>query len=308
MNAQKKPYALPNLTVLVFGSGGRVTGMKLGKPAGFSNNGKAISVKVEGYTRYGRKRSEVVRLRSSPQAKQSWLIQKTLWHSGVAVPEPLGYSGTMQTFMYREAPGELYRTIIEGRKVSKKELTNMFRAAALWLKKVSAKRIRVAWLPRLKRTAWYMRLKKDKPTMPPDWRACWRDLHVRQPKVERPGFVHGDFQASNLIWHKKKVAVIDFTESFFGDPLWDVGYFLAHSEHMVEYHYGAVVWKWLQSKVLSSYFGRSPTAEERHRLAWAYAVTHMMIAVLLKDQCGQKAHYERTVRRAQQALSGHPPF
>ena len=53
---------------------------------------------------------------------------------------------------------------------------------------------------------------------------------------ERHCLVHGDFSPKNLLVHANSVTLIDFEVGHFGDPAFDIGFFLTHLMFKAFYH------------------------------------------------------------------------
>jgi 5-methylthioribose kinase len=69
----------------------------------------------------------------------------------------------------------------------------------------------------------------------PDLAAPVQQL-IDSVRAERHCLVHGDFSPKNLLLHGKQLILIDFEVGHYGDPAFDLGFFLAHLMLKAFYH------------------------------------------------------------------------
>jgi len=96
----------------------------------------------------------------------------------------------------------------------------------------------------------------------PDTGAAFADL-IEEMTAHRVCLVHADFSPKNVLVHPDGISLVDFETGHFGDPAFDVGFFLAHlvlkTLHLRE---RALEWMELVARFWSKYLRTLSNADE----------------------------------------------
>lgn len=112
-------------------------------------------------------------------------------------------------------------------KILEKQIKNI----ALWLKKLHSLKIRKPFFnvfkdDKKKIDSYINSIVKAKLAKKNEL-AKIKILLIKAQKKTKPAFIHNDLHPENIFFDKNKIMVIDFDSSGLGDPLMDIGYFIA---------------------------------------------------------------------------------
>lgn len=189
------------------------------------------------------------------------------FHRGLLrAPQPLGYSYPQKTLVYESFPGVRVRDLVERRTLSAKTLAHYLEQSADWLRRfhelpttVGVRHSTVLSLQAFSRLSSAHRhlLRSALPSM---------NRAVRQAGG-RAALVHGDPHLANCIRGAgRSFAFIDYSESYIGNPLADVGMFLVHLDVALKPFYRRTVVANLQTHFLDRYFRKQLDAQTRRTI------------------------------------------
>jgi len=210
----------------------------------------------------------------------NWL-RKLSFKQGICCP--LYYFRPLNIFFYEDVPGISFEELLSQHRI--KKLLEITPRIAKWLKKfhsTSGKK-RFLSVKNLKeelkeRRHWYFLVRKCAPSFYKDFSRLLKDLWKFRESFSSPeSLVHSDFHWGNIIKIKNQKStinnqfrVIDFGYAFYGDPLEDVGGFLAQNDSMFRYYGHGFLKKGREIKeiFLKNYFQKKLSESEKNRLAY----------------------------------------
>lgn len=263
----------------------------------FRNKFRNMSLKYELITN---KRKILIRARIHKYQdlpEREWKIANALKKRGLGknVIPVIEYFKPLNMLFYSDIPGNSFEELFP-----KKKFNSFIKATpsiAQWLKKIHDLKQRTGFLPikdlsqeKKERRHWFFLVRKCVPQFHPLFSQLLKELWMFRLKnrdffLNKPNFslVHSDFHWGNIIKNKNQFIVIDFCYGFYGDPLEDVGGFLAQNDSMFRYH--AVEFLPIADKIrksfLKNYFQKPLSQSEQTRLLYFEIQKKLEMAAIL---------------------------
>ncbi|MBU4369723.1 hypothetical protein KKG58_03080 [Patescibacteria group bacterium] len=307
----------------------------------FRNKFTNMSLNYELITNKGNKciRARIHKYQNLPE--REWKIANVLKKQGLGenVIPVMEYFRPLNMLFYSEIPGNSFEELFP-----KKKFNSFIKATPLiaqWLKKAHSLKQKPGLLPikdlsqeKKERRHWFFLVKKCTPQFYPIFSKLLKELWRFRLKnsnyfLNRSQFrlVHSDFHWGNIIKiHpvksaecgaakpqfnrvKNQFVVIDFCYGFYGDPLEDIGGFLAQNDSMFRYH--AVEFLPVADKIrksfLKNYFQNIPSQSEKARLLYFEIQKKLEMAAILSflepDEEGKVIGIEKLLKEAQHKLN-----
>jgi len=240
-------------------------------------------------------RARIHKYQDSPE--REWKIANALKKQGLGknVIPVIEYFKPLNMLFYLEIPGNSFEELF-----SAKKFNSFIKATPLiakWLKGAHSLKQKSGFLPikdlaqeKKEHRHWFFLVRKCVPRFYPIFSKLLKELWTLRLKnsnhfLNRSQFklVHSDFHWGNLIKNKNQFVVIDFCYGFYGDPLEDVGGFLAQNDSMFRYH--AIEFLPTADKIrnsfLKNYFQNSITKSEKVRLLYFEIQKELEMAAIL---------------------------
>ncbi len=263
----------------------------------FRNKFRNMSLRYELITSKRKKfiRARVHKYQDLPE--REWKIANALKEQGLGknVIPVIDYFRPLNILFYSEIPGNSFEELFPEKKF------NLFIKAtpliAQWLKRIHSLKQKPGFLPikdlsqeKKERRHWFFLVKKCTPQFYPIFNKLLKELWTFRLKnsnyfLNKSQFrlVHSDFHWGNIIKNKNQFIVIDFCYGFYGDPLEDIGGFLAQNDSMFRYH--AVEFLPTADKIrksfLKNYFQKPLSKSEQARLLYFEIQKKLEMAVIL---------------------------
>ncbi|MDD5625654.1 MAG: phosphotransferase [Patescibacteria group bacterium] len=174
----------------------------------------------------------------------NWLKSKGFKQN---IPHFLDYDPSLNIYFYLETPGFSLENLMAQGKINNQ--INLIKPIVRCLKKmhnISSEKpdflpIKTLEKEKWEYRHWYFLVRKCAKDFYPEFSFLLKQLwQFRQKNKEifknNFGLVHGDLHWGNIISQNKKFKIIDFSYAFWGDPLEDVGGFLAQNDSMFRYY------------------------------------------------------------------------
>ncbi len=197
-------------------------------------------------------------------------------------PRPLDYFKPLNILFYLETPGYSFEGILAQRKPN--ILLRFVPLIAKWLNRIHGLNKRLAFLPvktiqeeKRERQHWFFLVRKCMPSFYPLFSQLLKELWGLKQKNKglflKPSqyrLVHGDFHWGNIIRNKNNFRIIDFGTAFLGDPLEDIGGFLAQNDSMFRYYAPRFIKKSreIREVFLKNYFKKPFLKSQKCRLLY----------------------------------------
>ena len=262
----------------------------------FRNKFRNMSLQYELTTNKGKR---IVRARTHKYQdipKREWNILNYLKKSGFgkSIPQPLAYLRPLNMFFYLEASGCSFEELLCQRKIG--SFLKFTPLIAKWLSQIHCLNKKLGFLPiktlqeqRRERRHWFFLVRKCVPKFYPCFSHILKEIWgFKQKNKDLSVLVHGDFHWGNIIKiHPVKSAeggaakpqfnrvknqfkVIDIGTCFLGDPLEDVGGFLAQNDSMFRYYAPRLKknGQKIREVFLKNYFRKTPTKSQKVHLLY----------------------------------------
>ncbi len=218
----------------------------------FRGKFRNMSLKYELLTN---KESKIVRAKIHSQQdvpRREWQVLNRLKKAGLKrhLAPALDYFKPLNIFFYQEVPGKSLEELLSQKKVNIH--LKVISQVAGWLRKVHQISKKSDFLPiknrrqeLIERRHWFFIVRKCAPKFYPLFQQLLKELWQFKQKnkdiflnFNQFGVVHGDFHWGNVIVESSpgQFTVIDFGYAFLGDPMEDVGGFLAQNDSMFHYY------------------------------------------------------------------------
>lgn len=170
-------------------------------------------------------------------------------------PVPLLYSNKYKLLVYRSFPGKRVRDELEANQLTARELYQIMRQSAEWLKKFhrlpprvgAARNLRLSPRYFSKLTAEHRRVVA----------AALPLINIELARTGKQTLVHGDPHLANCIrGTNKSFAFIDFSETYTGSPAADISMYLVHLDVALQPFFSRQIIAQAQRLFAESYFGR----------------------------------------------------
>ena len=263
----------------------------------FRNKFRNMSLRYELITS---KRKKFIRARTHMHQdlpEREWKIANALKEQGLGknVIPVIDYFRPLNILFYSEIPGNSFEELFP-----EKKFNSFIKATPLiaqWLKRIHSLKQKSGFLPikdlsqeKKERRHWFFLIKKCTPQFYPIFNKLLKELWTFRLKnsnyfLNKSQFrlVHSDFHWGNIIKNKNQFIVIDFCYGFYGDPLEDIGGFLAQNDSMFRYH--AVEFLPIADKIrksfLKNYFQRPLLQSEQARLLYFEIQKKLEMAAIL---------------------------
>jgi len=253
--------------------------LKIHLSRNFRGKFRNMSLKYDLITNQGKKvfRARVHKYQDLPE--REWKAFNYLKKKGFNfVPQKVYYYRPLNFLCYSEIPGASFEEMLSQKKIgSFLKFTSQIAKALnnVHLKKGPKLPVKTLKQEKKERRHWFFLMRKCAPYFYSDFFVLLKRIWViRQnnlklflkPKDFR--LVHSDFHWGNVIKSKKKFYFIDFSYAFYGDPLEDVGGFLAQNDSMFSYYAPQAQQKKdkIRELFIENYFSQSLSKSETIRL------------------------------------------
>lgn len=250
----------------------------------FREKFRNMSLKYELITNYGRKtiRARIHKFQDSPL--RDGRVLNFLKNNGLGknVPRFLYYYKPLNILFYLETPGISLEISLSEKKINL--LLKFAPKIAVYLRKIHNLKRKPLFLPikdvkqeKKEHRHWFFLVRKCGPELYQRFSPLLKELWLlRQEKKElfsissEFGLVHSDFHWGNVVGHKNRFFFLDFCYAFYGDPLEDVGGFLAQNDSMFRYYAPEFIPKAekIRQSFLKAYFRGVPDNSQRFRLLY----------------------------------------
>lgn len=214
--------------------------------------------------------------------EREWKVLRFLKEKGLDsfIPPCFFYYSPLNILFYLEIPGKSFEEIFP-----KKEFSSFLKVTpkiARALKKIHVKKgpdlpFKKIAQEKKERKHWFFLMQKCGQPFYKRFSSLLKDLwQIRKNyseiflKPEDFRLVHSDFHWGNIIKSEENFYFIDFSYAFYGDPLEDIGGFLAQNDSMFTYH--APNYYQEKNKIkeifIKEYFSRKITKKEKIRLLY----------------------------------------
>ncbi len=250
----------------------------------FRGKFRNMSLKYELTTNYGRKtiRARIHKFQDSPL--RDGRVLKFLKNNGLGknIPRFLYYYKPLNILFYLEAPGISLEFLLASKKVN--SLLKFTPRITVYLRKIHNLKRKPLFLPikdvkqeKKEHRHWFFLVRKCGPELYQRFSLLLKELWLlRRNKKElfliSSGFslVHSDFHWGNVVCQGKRFFFFDFCYAFYGDPLEDVGGFLAQNDSMFRYYAPGLISKAkkIRQNFLKAYFRGLPDKSQQFRLLY----------------------------------------
>ncbi len=260
-----------------------LTGLKVDLVRNFRGKFRNMTLKYTLITSSGRKviRARVHKFQDPPLRDGNVLKFLAENKLGKNIPEFIYYYRPLNIMFYLETPGTSSEILLSRRKT--RPLLKIVFQTAVSLKKIHQIKRKPSFLPIKdvnqeirERRHWFFLVKKCAPKLYQDFFILLKELWILRKENEKFfsiqsdfGLVHSDFHWGNIICHRDRFFFIDFCYAFYGDPLEDVGGFLAQNDSMFRYYApNSPVKEKIRRIFLESYFPAPLTKSQQCRLLY----------------------------------------
>jgi thiamine kinase-like enzyme len=262
----------------------------------FRGKFRNMTLKYTLFTDFGEKiiRARTHKFQDSPRRDGNVLKFLNKNRLGDNIPLFIYYYQPLNILFYLETPGISSETLLSQKKI--KPLLKIISLAAIFLKKIHHLKKGLSFLPikdikqeKKERRHWFFLVRKCAPEIYSEFYFLLKELWDLRKKHEEffltPSnfsLVHSDFHWGNIVCHQDNFFFIDFCYAFRGDPLEDVGGFLAQNDSMFRYYapYSSDGIK-IRKKFLRSYFGGHINKNQQYRLLYFEAQKILEMAAVL---------------------------
>ncbi|MDA2935735.1 aminoglycoside phosphotransferase family protein [Patescibacteria group bacterium AH-259-L05] len=250
----------------------------------FRGKFRNMSLKYELITNRGTKvvRAKIHKRQDTPYRAYSVLQWFKKHNLETYTAMALDYYRPLNMFFYKEAPGISFEELMSQKPRIPIQFTPLI---AQFLKQVHNISAQPRFLPikdegqgKKERRHWFFLVRKCAPQFYPLYSDTLKKLWVYKKQYEdlfldRSQFrlVHGDFHWGNILKSSASgFKVIDFGHAFLGDPLEDVGGFLAQTDSMFHYYAPDFISNAdiIRKRFIQNYFGKHITKSEQIRLSY----------------------------------------
>lgn len=273
---RKKGYFLPKKE--------RLIGLEVKLVRNFREKFRNMSLKYELITDRGRKsvRARIHKFQDSPL--RDGRVLNFLKDSGLGknIPRFLYYYKPLNILFYLETPGISLEIVLAEKRMDL--LLKFIPRIAVYLRKIHGLKGKPPFLPvkdvrqeKKEHQHWFFLVRKCGPELYPRFSPLLKKLWLlRQEKKElfslssEFGLVHSDFHWGNVVGHKNRFFFLDFCYAFYGDPLEDVGGFLAQNDSMFRYYAPEFIpeAEKIRQSFLKAYFRDAPDKGQKFRLLY----------------------------------------
>ncbi|MEK7537719.1 MAG: phosphotransferase [Patescibacteria group bacterium] len=221
-------------------------------------------------------------------------------------PRPLWYSATYHTLVYESYRGRRVRDDLTGGRLSVQSLTNVVTQAAGWLRTFHRLPARVG-----RRRA--VRLPVDiygRASAGPQSASVVARINqavAAANRISRLALVHGDPHLANCIRGQDGgFALIDYSESYLGNPLADVAMFVVHLDVALQPFFRRAEVSRIQGAFLRNYFGRPvhqlPVGLRRDLVAYEARAAMVFLRFTTNHHCRPTGYVGWIVRRLESVI------
>jgi|GEM_PF-2550244 len=232
------------------GDGEKLVDLKIHLVRNFRNKFRNMSLKYEVITDQEKKtiRAKINGCKDAPQ--REWQILNYLRKSGLGkrVPLPLDYFKPLNIFFYSEAPGVSFEELLSQKRINEHlKFVGLIAGCLNRIHRISKKPhflpLKTIREEKEERRHWFFLIRKCAPDFYPAFSRLLKELWRFSPRrflgrsKGKTSIVHGDFHWGNVVKvGENDFKIMDFGAAFLGDPLEDVGGFLAQNDSMFRYY------------------------------------------------------------------------